>query len=219
VRAIPDLRPPSRWPGFILGLTCGCLLAVLLYHRLPKEDVSPVPPAPVQNALPAPASVPLPEPVAAVPTAAPSRPAPAATRRAAPTLRERLAEEVRRSEPLYLRLAMRHTRRSKVLQQYGRDWMAHPDLRKLNDEYFEHHDPVRFVYGAASSKNFWNLVSKYSSRPEILSFLTDAVRAAPAGLRSASSEFMKTDKTAVKLYERFARASGLPLDSLLKRKP
>jgi hypothetical protein len=128
-------------------------------------------------------------------------------------------EEVRRNEPFFARLAMKHTLKSKAIREYGRDWMSHPDLRKLNDEYFEHHDPVRFAYGAASSKSFWALVTKYSTRPEVLSFVTDAARSAPAGLRRAGSDFMKTDRSAEKLYRRFAAASGLPLDGMLKRSP
>src|SRR3569833_1145438 len=63
--------------------------------------------------------------------------------------REDFILECRRNEDAVRRYAERMTKQSPVILQYGRDWMSHPDLKKLNDDYMRNHDPIAFMAGLA----------------------------------------------------------------------
>ncbi|MBI5630939.1 MAG: hypothetical protein HY921_08655 [Elusimicrobia bacterium] len=131
---------------------------------------------------------------------------PPAARKAAASV----TELARANESRIRGLAMAYTKRYLVIAQYGRDWMSHPDLKKLNDDYMKDHDPVKFMRGLASSRNFGAMVKKYATKPEVQAFTRDAIKNAPGQLISAASEFLNEDKVVKKLVDNVAQSLGLP---------
>jgi hypothetical protein len=107
-------------------------------------------------------------------------------------------------------LGVKYTQRYPIIKQYGRDWMSYPDLRKLNDDYMRDHDPVKFLRGLATSRNFGTMVKKYAAEPTVYSFVKEAIRATPADLVGAALDYLREDKIARGLAENVSRALGLP---------
>lgn len=175
----------------------------------------PLPPPPDPSPEPAPPSPPSWARIPSRPTTLPQPPGPPKPR---PPAKEVARIEAggdfirmaRRSERKYDNLAREYTKRYKVVRAYGKEWMGYPDLKKLNDEYFVHHDPVRFAFGVASSPNFPKLVAKYAAYPEMQAFIRDSFGNAPKGLLEALSSYLNKDANAQKLMERFVQSSGMP---------
>ncbi|MDD5627570.1 MAG: hypothetical protein PHU21_00780 [Elusimicrobia bacterium] len=144
------------------------------------------------------------------PAAAPADPPPAP---AAPgSAASAFTEAVRRSEDKARDLAIAYTERHPAILQYGRDWMSYPDLKKLNDDYMLGHDPVKFLRGAAGSRNFRELAGKYARDPAVRAFVKDALKQAPRDLLKASSDLLVEDGPLRALTSDAGQALGLPKD-------
>ena len=142
----------------------------------------------------------------------PAPPAPAPAR----TLKESRSEfiaEVRRNEDVVRRYAERMTARSAVIRQYGKDWMSHPDLKKLNDDYMRNHDPIAFVQGLAQAPSFPALLKQYAGRQEIQGFIVQGLtKEAPRSLVTAGLNLMHDDVSLKPIIAQVGTAVGLPPD-------
>lgn len=111
-------------------------------------------------------------------------------------------------------LAMAYTKKFPVIQQYGRDWMSYPDLKKLNDDYMRNHDPIAFMKGVAASPNFANLVKKYAGQKPMTDFVMDAVKQAPPGALGQAMDYVNTEDTMKSLVGNVAKNLGIPASLL-----
>ena len=119
-------------------------------------------------------------------------------------------EAVRASEAKVRAIAMRYTKKYPVVAQFGKEWMSHPDLKKLNDNYMVDHDPVRFLKGLSQSRNFGPLARKYAMNPIIQSAVKECSKEVPSGVMSAAMDLMKQDKVIKDLISNTAASLGLP---------
>ncbi|MBI5241908.1 MAG: hypothetical protein HY926_15655 [Elusimicrobia bacterium] len=119
-------------------------------------------------------------------------------------------EAVRRCEVRAHDLAIRYTERHPVIQQYGRDWMSRPDLKKLNDDYAADHDPVRFLRGLAQAPSFPEFAAKYAREPAVRAFVKDALAGAPKDLLAAAADMLVEDGLLRGLVSDAGRELGLP---------
>jgi hypothetical protein len=105
-------------------------------------------------------------------------------------------------------------KRHPIMQEYSREWMRHPDLKKLNDDYMKDRDPVKFVHGLAASSSFGPLVVKIATDPSTRSlameFITGLASAAPPDLTGAASSLLNDDQTIHNLAMNIAQAVGVP---------
>ena len=133
-------------------------------------------------------------------------PAPAARQAEPPAS----GEIVRRTEAPIAALALDYTRRYPVIRQYGREWMSHPDLKRLNDDYMLHHDPVAFLIGLSQSKSFPLLVKKYAAYKPFHDFILDGVKAAPAEAVQTAFQQVGGDARMKGLVDSVSGALGFP---------
>ena len=124
--------------------------------------------------------------------------------------RESLAKAARKHESAVRRFAQRMTARYPVVRQYGKDWMGHPDLKKLNDDYMRDKDPVKFLLGLSRSENFGKMMTKYAGAPEIREFALGAVKQSPLELKTAAMDVLGSDRVVKDLVMNVAKAVGLP---------
>lgn len=136
-------------------------------------------------------------------------PKPAAPRPRTPGRRSP-GELAKGMEPQVVKLAQEYTRRYPVIQQYGRDWMSYPDLKKLNDAYMRDHDPVAFMRGVAASPNFATLIKKYAGLPPIQGFVRDAVARTPGDVMTEALGHLNEQGEIKRLVQAVAQALGLP---------
>ena len=108
----------------------------------------------------------------------------------------------------------RFRKKHPVMLECSREWMSHPDLKKLNDDYFRDRDPVKFIRGLAMAPGFGLLVRKYAADPRshalVLEFVTGVAKEAPADLRAAVMDVLKEDDIIKKLAVNILTAFGLP---------
>lgn len=101
-----------------------------------------------------------------------------------------------------------------IMKQYSREWMSHPDLKKLNDDYMRDRDQVKFLHGLAASRSFGPLVVKIASDPStralVMDFVTGLASAAPADLTAAAAAVLNDDQTIHRLADNIASAVGVP---------
>jgi hypothetical protein len=119
-------------------------------------------------------------------------------------------EQARKHESDVRAYAEKMTRKYPLLRQYGRDWMSHPDLKKLNDDYMRNHDPVAFIMGLTKAPSLGGMVKKYAGSPAILAFITEGMKEAPADLTSSAMDVLSNDKVAKSLISNVATGIGLP---------
>ena len=129
---------------------------------------------------------------------------------AAQTLAEQFTALCRANEGKVQALAMAYTRKYPVIQQYGRDWMSYPDLKKLNDDYMRNHDPIAFLKGLSASPNFGILVKKYAKHPEIRQFAQDAIHQAPPEFMSVGMSVLSQNNTVKGVASNVSQALGFP---------
>ncbi|MFC1679629.1 hypothetical protein ACFL2T_05415, partial [Elusimicrobiota bacterium] len=120
--------------------------------------------------------------------------------------------QVRKNERRYAELGWKYTKKYPVFRWYGREWMRHPELRELTQQWFIHHDPIRFVKGAVASDAFFELIGKFASRPETQRFLLDVVAIAPDELYRALMDYLRVDPETRSAYKRLAPMGDLPSD-------
>ncbi|MBI4656889.1 MAG: hypothetical protein HY746_09125 [Elusimicrobia bacterium] len=125
---------------------------------------------------------------------------------------ERFVRAVRKNEAVFNKIAVKYTLKHQFIRQYGIDWMEYPDLKKLNDEYFIHHDPIRFASDLVRSENFRKLLKKYSTRPEFSMFITDIVKNTPSDIIEALSDYLSANPKAMTILNELINISGIPTD-------
>ena len=119
-------------------------------------------------------------------------------------------EQARKHEADVRRFAEMMTRKYPAIRQYGKDWMSHPDLRKLNDDYMRNHDPIAFIMGLAKAPSLGGLVKQYAGSPAIMAFITQGMKEAPAELTSSALDVLSNDTVAKSLISNVATGLGLP---------
>lgn len=146
---------------------------------------------------------------AAAAGAAPTQPA-ARTPQAPPS---DVQAAVRETEGPVSALAMEYTRNYPVIRAYGRDWMSHPDLKKLNDDYMRRHDPVAFLIGLAQAPSFPPLVKKYAAAAPFRYFVLDGVKRAPPDALQTAFDYVGADARMKTLVDGVSRSLGFPPDA------
>ncbi|HXT02021.1 MAG TPA: hypothetical protein VN915_15200, partial [Elusimicrobiota bacterium] len=145
-----------------------------------------------------------------------SGPAPAAPAAAAASgdkkaqSHEDFTQSARKHESDVRNYSIRMTQKYPILRQYGKDWMSHPDLKKLNDDYMRNHDPIAFIMGLTKAPSLGVMVKQYAGNPAITSFITGALKEAPADLTSSAMDVLANDKVAKSLISNVASGLGLP---------
>lgn len=143
-----------------------------------------------------------------------SAPAPAAAQAKSGDPKEQahsdFTQEARKHESDVRNYSIRMTQKYPILRQYGRDWMSHPDLKKLNDDYMRNHDPIAFIMGLSKAPSLGVMVKTYAGNPAITAFITGALKEAPADLTSSAMDVLANDKVAKDLISNVANGLGLP---------
>jgi hypothetical protein len=133
---------------------------------------------------------------------------------AAPASGGGLNEAARRSGAPVSAYTKRFRERHPVMKQYSREWLSHPDLKKLNDDYLKDHDLVRFVHGLTAAPSFGPLVRKIAADPAshelAIDFLTGLVREAPPELTASAAALLNQEHAAMGLVRSVVGALGLP---------
>lgn len=119
-------------------------------------------------------------------------------------------QEARKHEADVRRFAEKMTRKYPIFHQYARDWMSHPDLKKLNDDYMRNHDPVAFIMGLTKAPSLGGMVKKYAGSPAVMAFITDGMKEAPGELTSSAMDVLANDSVAKSLIANVATGLGLP---------
>ena len=119
-------------------------------------------------------------------------------------------DAIHQAEAQVQALAMSYTKRFPSIAQYGRDWMRYPDLKKLNDQYMNDHNPIKFLRGLAQAKNFGRIVAKYAADPAIQSFVKESMSQAPREATTSAMGVLKEDGLVKDLVSNTASALGLP---------
>ena len=97
-----------------------------------------------------------------------------------------------------------------VILQYENDWMSHPDLRKLTEDYYLHgHDPVAFLMGLAQAPNLGVMVKQYAGSPWITEFVAQGVKETPK-LTSSVMTMVSNDAVVKTVVTDVAGGLGLP---------
>lgn len=96
------------------------------------------------------------------------------------------------------------------LTQYGKDWVASPELRALRDQYWKEKDPLKFAYGLAKSNDFGKLIRKYGADPGVRDTLMSGMKEAPPGMMAAVGGVFQSDNIVKDLVNTVAKAAGLP---------
>lgn len=119
-------------------------------------------------------------------------------------------EQARKHESVVRAYAEKMSKKYPLLRQYGHDWMSHPDLKKLNDDYMRNHDPVAFIMGLTKAPSLGGMVRKYADAPAILTFITQGMKEAPADLTGSAMDVLANDTVAKSLISNVAKGLGLP---------
>lgn len=120
----------------------------------------------------------------------------------------------RRGEGRIREMAQRYSKANPIVVEFGRAWMAYPDLKKLNDDYMRDRDPVKFLKGLAGSKNFSDLLVKYSGQAPLIAFLSEAITQSSPEEQSAALAFMSQEASVDAVAQSVLGALRLNLDAL-----
>jgi hypothetical protein len=123
---------------------------------------------------------------------------------------EDFAQLCRANEAKVRSFAIAWTRKSVVLQAYGKEWMSYPDLKKLNDNYMRDHDPVSFLRGLAHSDNFSTMVKRYAGQPDIQHAAQEGMKQAPPELFNSALAYANKDSIITQMVDKVAQSLGLP---------
>jgi hypothetical protein len=152
-------------------------------------------------------AVPPPAPAAA--SAAPA--APDAPARSLPEARREFIAQARKHEADVIAFAGRLTAQSPVIRRYGYDWMQHPDLRKLNDDYMRNHDPIAFILGLSKAPSFGAMVKRYAGAPEIrAAVVLGMTKEVPTELIQSGLDVLRQDPAIKGVVAGVAPGLGLP---------
>jgi hypothetical protein len=123
---------------------------------------------------------------------------------------EGFTEAARKHESDVRRFSQKMSEKYPIIRQYGRDWMKHPDLKKLNDDYMRNHDPVAFIMGLTKAPSLGAMVKQYAGNPAITEYITQGMKEAPADLMSSAMDVLSNDAVAKNLISNVAAGLGLP---------
>ena len=119
-------------------------------------------------------------------------------------------QEARKHESDVRNYSMRMTQKYPILRQYGRDWMSHPDLKKLNDDYMRDHDPIAFMAGLSRAPSFPLLLKQYAGKQEILGFVVQGLtKEAPHSLVESGLTLMREDASLKPVITQVETAIGM----------
>ena len=97
-----------------------------------------------------------------------------------------------------------------IIDQYENDWMSHPDLKKLTEDYYLHgHDPVAFLMGLAQAPSLGGMVKQYAGSPWIMDFVSQSLKETPA-LTSSALGVLSNDPIAKGLVKSVTTELGMP---------
>lgn len=148
-------------------------------------------------------------PAAAPAPAAPA--APGAPARSLPEARGEFIAQARKHEADVIAFAGRLTAQSPVIRRYGYDWMQHPDLRKLNDDYMRNHDPIAFILGLSKAPSFGAMVKRYAGAPEIrAAVVLGMTKEVPTELIQSGLDVLRQDPAIKSVVAGVAPGLGLP---------
>ena len=143
---------------------------------------------------------------APAPIAAPDAPA-----RSLPEARREFIAQARKHEADVIAFAGRLTAESPVIRRYGYDWMRHPDLRKLNDDYMRNHDPIAFILGLSKAPSFGAMVKRYAGAPEIrAAIVLGMTKEVPTELIQSGLDVLRRDPAIKSVIAGVAPGLGLP---------
>lgn len=91
---------------------------------------------------------------------------------------------------------------SKVVQAWKKDFLSHPDLKALNDEWRREKDPLKFMMGMVRSPNFQKMAAEYLVKQDMRDFIS--TMAADKAVKDSASTFMTDESVATA-----AKAFGL----------
>jgi hypothetical protein len=123
---------------------------------------------------------------------------------------EDFTELCRANETKVRNFAIAWTRKSVVLQAYGKEWMSYPDLKKLNDDYMHNHDPVSFLRGLAQSDNFSTMVKRYAGQPDIQHAAQEGMKQAPPELFNSALAYANKDNIIKTMVDKVGQSLGIP---------
>jgi hypothetical protein len=116
----------------------------------------------------------------------------------------------RKHESTVQRFAQKMTMKYSVVQEYGREWMSYPDLRKLNDDYMRNHDPIAFMVGLSRAPSLGKMIKKYATRPEMREFVVEGIKSAPGDLTASAVEVLQNENVVKGLIANVTKGLGLP---------
>ena len=119
-------------------------------------------------------------------------------------------EQARKHEADVRWFAERMTKKYPLIRQYGKDWMSHPDLRSLTNNYWRNRDPMAFIAGLSKAPSVGAMVKRYAGAPEILDFVTEGMKEAPSELTSSALDVLSNDGVVRNLVANVANGLGLP---------
>jgi hypothetical protein len=119
-------------------------------------------------------------------------------------------EQARKHEADVQAYSIKMGKKFPILRQYAKDWMSHPDLKKLNDNYMRNHDPVAFIMGCTKAPSLGGMVKQYAGSPAIMAYVTGAMKEAPGELTSSAMDLLANDTVVKALVANVASGLGLP---------
>jgi len=103
---------------------------------------------------------------------------------------------------------------SKVVQAWKKDFLSHPDLKALNDEWRKEHDPLKFMMSMVRSPNFQKMAAEYLVKQDMRDFIKEM--AGSKAVKESASTFM-TDKSLTTAAKAFGLLGETPMkDSSLQ---
>lgn len=142
----------------------------------------------------------------------PQEPASAAPPPAAPRSdpRERAKDALIRNDAKMRDFVARMMKKYPSIGQYDKDWSSHPDLKRLQDDYWKDRDVAKFLVGVAQSDNFGKMMRKYATDPGVRGFAVEMITTGPKEVVGALTGLSSADGTVNKLLGSVMSGLGLP---------
>ncbi|MBI5209414.1 MAG: hypothetical protein HY927_05505 [Elusimicrobia bacterium] len=126
------------------------------------------------------------------------------------SLEDTITRICRENELRVQALSNKYSAKHPAIVRYAREWMSHPDLKQLNDDYMRDHDPIKFMKGLVGSKSFIPLIRKYATEPAIHQYALEIVKNAPQEMMSSVTAYMAKDKPVGTLVDNVLSTAGFP---------
>ena len=99
---------------------------------------------------------------------------------------------------------------SKVVQAWKRDFLSHPDLKAVNDEWRKDHDPLKFMMSMVRAPSFSKMAAQYLVKKDMRDFISQM--AGTKEVKDSASTFM-TDESVKTAVTAFGLVGSAPKDS------